>query len=345
VTLNGRDVYLGKHGTEASRARYDEVIAEWLANGRKPAKGPADITIVELIRDYVRYAEGYYIKRGKPTTQVNLTKRVMKDLRLAHGSERAADFGPLKLEKLRAQWVARGLVRRTCNTNASVVKRMFRWAITRELVPPGIYEALHLLPELAPGRTSAPDRPPIGPVADEHVAAVLPHVSPPLATVIRLMDLTGMRPSEALCMRPCDLDRSGPVWRYNVSPDVFKSTHMKKLRFVLIGPRAVEILRPWLDRQPKASGYIFRAVGARGGRPGLHYGVNGLECAIKRACKIAGIPHWHPNQLRHNAATRLRKQVDMDTVRAVLGHSSVKMTEIYAEMDIDKARAIMEAVG
>jgi integrase len=120
---------------------------------------------------------------------------------------------------------------------------------------------------------------------------------------------------------------------------------MKKSRFVLIGPRAVEVLRPWFERQPKATGYIFRAIGAQGGRPGPHYSINGLEFAIKRACKKAGVHHWHPNQLRHNAATRLRKQVDMDTVRAVLGHSSVKMTEIYAEMDIDKARAIMEAVG
>ena len=35
VTLGGRDVYLGKHGTPESRAEYDRVIAEWLANGRQ----------------------------------------------------------------------------------------------------------------------------------------------------------------------------------------------------------------------------------------------------------------------------------------------------------------------
>ena len=34
------------------------------------------------------------------------------------------------------------------------------------------------------------------------------------------------------------------------------------------------------------------------------------------------IPHWHPNQLRHNAATRLRREFGLDMARAVLGHSS-----------------------
>jgi hypothetical protein len=48
VTFNGKDVYLGQHGTAESRERYDRAIAEWLANGRRlhvafgPARGPAD---------------------------------------------------------------------------------------------------------------------------------------------------------------------------------------------------------------------------------------------------------------------------------------------------------------
>jgi hypothetical protein len=33
VTLDGRDCYLGKHGTQESRSAYDRIIAEWLANG------------------------------------------------------------------------------------------------------------------------------------------------------------------------------------------------------------------------------------------------------------------------------------------------------------------------
>ena len=36
VTLSGRDFYLGRFETKASRAEYDRHIAEWLANGRRP---------------------------------------------------------------------------------------------------------------------------------------------------------------------------------------------------------------------------------------------------------------------------------------------------------------------
>jgi integrase len=54
---------------------------------------------------------------------------------------------------------------------------------------------------------------------------------------------------------------------------------------------------------------------------------------------------WHPHQLRHNAATRLRKEFGLDVARAVLGHASAAVTEIYAELDRAKAAEAMERVG
>lgn len=54
---------------------------------------------------------------------------------------------------------------------------------------------------------------------------------------------------------------------------------------------------------------------------------------------------WSPNQLRHNAATSLRKQFGIEAARVVLGHTSAVVTEIYAEMDFDKAEQIMAEAG
>lgn len=54
---------------------------------------------------------------------------------------------------------------------------------------------------------------------------------------------------------------------------------------------------------------------------------------------------WSPNQLRHNAATYLRKEFGLDAARTILGHNSPVVTEIYAELDRDKAAAIMSKVG
>ncbi len=39
VRVNGRDYYLGPHGTKASRLEYDRLIGEWLATGRSISYG------------------------------------------------------------------------------------------------------------------------------------------------------------------------------------------------------------------------------------------------------------------------------------------------------------------
>ena len=54
---------------------------------------------------------------------------------------------------------------------------------------------------------------------------------------------------------------------------------------------------------------------------------------------------WHPHQLRHNAATRLRKQYGLEAARVILGHKSAAVAEVYAEIDQAKARQIMGEVG
>ena len=55
--------------------------------------------------------------------------------------------------------------------------------------------------------------------------------------------------------------------------------------------------------------------------------------------------HWHPHQLRHNAATFLRKEFGLETARIILGHRSAVITEVYAEMDQQKAMDAVVRVG
>src|SRR4051794_32527706 len=80
VRIDGRDIYLGKHGSPESWERYARVIAEWRAGWPAPPPvGPggssaADqaasegLTINELILAYWRHAEDYYRHPdGSPT--------------------------------------------------------------------------------------------------------------------------------------------------------------------------------------------------------------------------------------------------------------------------------------
>ncbi len=57
------------------------------------------------------------------------------------------------------------------------------------------------------------------------------------------------------------------------------------------------------------------------------------------------ISRWHPHQLRHSAATRLRRELGIEAARVVLGHSSAATTEVYAELDRQKAMRAMAEIG
>ena len=57
------------------------------------------------------------------------------------------------------------------------------------------------------------------------------------------------------------------------------------------------------------------------------------------------VPRWHPNQLRHNFATRARREVGEATTQVLLGHSKLDTTLIYAEADREKAAQAARLIG
>jgi integrase len=67
--------------------------------------------------------------------------------------------------------------------------------------------------------------------------------------------------------------------------------------------------------------------------------------AIGYACDRAGVPRWHPNQLRHNAATHLRKIHGVEVARIILGHANLLTTQVYAEADLKEALKVMREIG
>ncbi len=79
--------------------------------------------------------------------------------------------------------------------------------------------------------------------------------------------------------------------------------------------------------------------------PGERYTTCSYCHAVGYGCKRAKVSSWHPHQLRHNAATNLRKEFGIEVARVVLGHSSPTVTEVYAEIDREKAIAVMQRVG
>ena len=55
---------------------------------------------------------------------------------------------------------------------------------------------------------------------------------------------------------------------------------------------------------------------------------------------------WHPHQLRHTAATEIRRAFGLEAAQLALGHSSAQVTDaVYAERDGSKVAEIMRRVG
>jgi len=67
--------------------------------------------------------------------------------------------------------------------------------------------------------------------------------------------------------------------------------------------------------------------------------------ASRDEAEAVKLPHWHPNQLRHAAATEIRSAAGLDVAAAVLGHSRPDTTLIYAGQDFTKAASIMRIIG
>lgn len=104
------------------------------------------------------------------------------------------------------------------------------------------------------GRTPAPERLPVRAVPDVYVDAALPHMPRAVAAMVLVQRWTGCRPSEVAQMRGCELGMGGDVWEYR--PRSHKLDHQAgKDRIIMVGPRAQEVIRPWL--KPDRSAYLF----------------------------------------------------------------------------------------
>jgi integrase len=269
----------------------------------------------------------------------------------------------------------KGLARRTINKLVARVKRMFGWAVAEELLPASVHNALLRVEGLRRGKGQGREKPRVKPVADALVEATLPHLPPVVRAMVEVQRLTGARPQDMVGMRPLDIDMSGSVWEYR--PAQYKTEHRNKdddpdrERVVFIGPRAQEVIRRWLPLAVDAC--IFRPAQSeevrnekrrqerrspitpsqaqrqrKAGRkrpPRDRYDTTSYRRAVRRACLKAGIPVWHPNQLRHARGTEVRKRYGLEAAQAVLGHAELGVTQVYAEVDQEMARRVVAEIG
>ncbi len=385
VRLDGRDFYLGPHGSPASWEAYHRLLAERLAAPRPthappPTNGttPPELTINQLVNAYRKFAEGYYVRDGKPTKELEDMRYAARPLRKLYGTTPVRDFGPLALKAVRQHMISvEDLSRGVVNHRVNRIKRLFKWGVAEELVPSSIFEGLRAVDGLRFGRCQARETEPVKPVPWVFVEPVLTAVSSPVATMIRLQWLTAMRPCEVVQMRAAEIDMTGDVWEYE--PLDHKNRWRGHRRIIPLGPQAQELIRPFLQLSTEA--FLFSPKEAEEQRSRVRrqhrktpmtpsqrgrkrkakpkrakrqrYDVDAYRRAItygiaklnRQRPADQQIPKWYPLQLRHARATEVRKRFGLEATQALLGHARADVTQVYAERNAESALKIAREIG
>lgn len=347
VTLSHRTFYLGKHNSPESRTAYDRKIAEWLAHGRRPFWKPNEGLTVSDVFD--RFDDlvltGYTDHRGAPSSEVRVYRAAVSELLRLYGDTLASEFDQTMARTLLHELARSGKSQATVGHYFRRIRRVFRWAASEGFVTPTTSDRLRLIDVARTANAKKTES--VRAVEAWAVDATLEQLDPVTADMVRFQRLTGARPGEVCSISWGQIDQSRPVWRYELAHH--KTEHRGKTRTVLIGPKAQAILER--HRTRAVGDRLISTDGISASRPiflserGAAPTVNQYRANVGAACARAGVDRWTPNQLRHAAATEIRQAFGLEATSAVLGHSRVETSQVYAERTLVDAERVASEVG
>jgi integrase len=385
VKWRGRQYYLGAFGSPASREKHAGLVLAAAGgsigggDGSPTAGGSSDGNSITIRGLFARYADATESQRdaGDATTielrKVTECARVCNRLygELPAGDFRASHLEAVRVAMLVGSWMTdreraqhdkrrpgkpHGWCRNVVNRQIVRVRTVFRWAELHGYVPDGRWHHLCALPRIAGNDRRARNTHPREPAGWEHVQPVLRAVAPCVAAMIEIQWWTGMRPSEVVRMRACDVvtvdqgdgQGDGQPWTYRLasSKSAWRGAEFVG-EVVPIGPECQRVLRPWLDAARNRGGadgscYLFQPSRRR---KSTGYTVASYGRAIARGCVAAGVPHFSAYQLRHSAKRRIEAELGTAAASAILRHRSLETTRRYAagqnrELAADAARKV-----
>lgn len=139
-------------------------------------------------------------------------------------------------------------------------------------------------------------------------------------SILCLMYSTGMRVGEVINLKISDIDSQRMVIHV-------RDAKGGKDRQVTLDPTLLQLLRIYFKRY-KPKEYLFN------GQFDLKYSERSIAQFLKRYAEIAGVNRRvHPHLIRHCYATHLVEAgTDMSILQKLLGHSSIKTTQLYGHI-------------
>jgi len=143
---------------------------------------------------------------------------------------------------------------------------------------------------------------------------------------------TGLRRGELLGLTWSAVNLGGKM--LTVTAETAKSGHTRR---VPLNTEAFAVLSAWYERQGRPRGEALVFAGRNGER------MKRIDTAWESLVKAAGLEDFRLHDCRHHFASKLvQAGIDLYTVKALLGHSEITMTERYSHLAPDNLRAAVE---
>jgi integrase len=351
VRLNGSNIYLGKYGTEESRAAYARLIAQ-LAAGQQPvpARAAPPATVADVICAWWEQEAPRLSEAGREVENYRLS---LAPLLTLYGPTDVSSFDAAALEVVQlamasGQWrtppVKGGWCAGVVNKRVGRIKTVWRWAERRKLVPDGRWSNLRTLPGLRKNDRRVRHTTKRRPATWQEVKDVCRCCPPAVRTVLLLMWRTGARPAEIYTMTAAEIDTSEEFWTYR--PAAHKTAWLGHTRAIPLNRKARSILAPWLRAVSSPDAILFRPVRRSDGHQAECYDEETFARAVNRSAQRAGHKGFTAYQIRHAVKQIVTRLAGLDSARALLGQASLASTAGYGEAaDLELAKQAARRLG
>ena len=232
------------------------------------------------------------------------------------------EISPIHIEKLKSRKLKEGVTRTTVNHYLKTLKRMFNIAIAWGYTDKNPVKGIKFYSEKDAQRDRVLTR--------EEEDRLLGVASERLRPILIVALNTGMRKGEILRLKWQDIDLENRII-------LVKQTKSGKPRTLPINSRLLDELM-WLKKRNRKSQCLF--TNSKTGGP-----LKTIRRSFDAACRDAKLQNFRFHDLRRTFGSRLALAgVDLNRIKELLGHASLKTTEIYLHAELKDIREAVEVL-